>query len=89
MIKDCLSKVGIKLTKRASKVHRKNWPRKRKATENNKENQPTKKRKSPIDDDKSCVTSKENGKAIRNVNARELYKAQKQKLKCITINQFR
>ena len=69
------------------------WPSKRKVAEQNKENKPANKKKRSssvnIDDDESfakIVTNKKNSKIIRNVNARELYKAQREKMKCVTID---
>ena len=56
--------------------------------EDNKENKSAKKKRKPssanVEDDElhaKIVMSKTN----RNVNARDLYKAQKQKLKCVTV----
>ena len=70
------------------------WPSKRKAAEQNKENKPAnKKRRSSsinIDDDESfakIVTNKKNSKIIRNINARELYKAQRQKMRRLTTDE--
>ena len=64
------------------------WPQKRKVMEHDKENKPAKKKTKSFsanvkDDELHAKTVM--SKTSKNVNARDLYKAQKQKLKCVTI----